>query len=56
MFVPRFAEEHKLPGEVLLLGSAEGNVMADYRLWLFGQGEEREGTDESGTPFAGAVM
>ena len=32
------------------LGLEEGDVLAGYRRWLFGQGEERAGTDESGAP------
>ena len=32
------------------LGLQGDQVLPQYRVWLFGQGEEREGTDESGKP------
>lgn len=39
-----------LAGLATALGMEEEAVLSAYRAWLFGQGEEMEGTDETGKP------
>lgn len=39
-----------LSGLATILGLARESVLPEYRKWLFGQGEEREGTNEAGQP------